>query len=141
MNGRVFFDTNILLYLYGADHRKRELATSLFRGASKEGTLLISTQVVQEFHAAGSKKLRIPSDILRTLTMALLQLPTVVVQADQITAALELETRFQIPFWDSLILAAADSGGARVVFSEDLNHGQRYGNVVVENPFLTSGPA
>lgn len=136
MNGKVFFDTNILLYLYGADQSKRERATSLFRDRSQEGTLLISTQVVQEFHAAGSKKLRIPSHILRSLTTALLQLPTVVVQADQISTALELETRFQISFWDSLILAAAESGGARVVLSEDLNHGQRYGSVLVENPFL-----
>lgn len=112
-----------------------------FSAAGVKKARCISTQVVQEFHAAGSKKLRIPGHILRVLTTALLQLPTVVVQADHISAALELETRFQISFWDSLILAAAESGGARVVLSEDLNHGQRYGNVLVENPFLTSSPA
>jgi predicted nucleic acid-binding protein len=48
---------------------------------------------------------------------------------------LEFEERYQISFWDALILAAAESGGAGVVYTEDLNHGQRYGSVLVQNPF------
>ena len=47
---------------------------------------------------------------------------------------LEFEERYQISFWDALILAA-ESGGAGVVYTEDLNHGLRYGSVLVQNPF------
>ena len=52
-----------------------------------------------------------------------------------LTAPREFEERYQISFWDALILAAAESGGAGVVYTEDLNHGQRYGSVLVQNPF------
>ena len=51
-----------------------------------------------------------------------------------LTAPREFEERYQISFWDALILAA-ESGGAGVVYTEDLNHGQRYGSVLVQNPF------
>ena len=41
-------------------------------------------------------------------------------------------------FGTAFILAAAESGGADVLFTEDLNHGQRYGRVLAQNPFLTA---
>jgi predicted nucleic acid-binding protein len=43
-------------------------------------------------------------------------------------------------FWDGLILAAAESGGAAVLFTEDLNDGQQYGAVAVRNPFRPAAP-
>jgi predicted nucleic acid-binding protein len=45
------------------------------------------------------------------------------------------ELRYQISFWDGLILAAAEAGGAEVLYTEDLSHGQRYGGVLARNPF------
>ena len=48
---------------------------------------------------------------------------------------MQTETRYKITFWDALILAAAESGGAQVLFTDDLNHGQNYGSVMVRNPF------
>ncbi len=50
--------------------------------------------------------------------------------------AIELETRYQISFWDGLMLQAAERAGAATVFSEDLLHGQRYAGVRVVNPFV-----
>jgi predicted nucleic acid-binding protein len=50
-------------------------------------------------------------------------------------SAIQNEERYQISFWDALILAAADSGGAEVLYTEDLNDGQQYGSVLVRNPF------
>ena len=47
-------------------------------------------------------------------------------------------SRHRISYWDGAIIAAAERLGARVVYSEDLNHGQTYGSVRVENPFLTA---
>ncbi len=51
---------------------------------------------------------------------------------------MESAERYQIPFWDALILAAAQSASAAVLYTEDLNHGQRYGEAVVRNPFQES---
>jgi transposase len=52
-----------------------------------------------------------------------------------IISALQIEERFRISFWDALILSAAHSSSATILYTEDLNHGQRYGNVRVTNPF------
>jgi len=65
----------------------------------------------------------------------LLDLPVVIIDADSILAALATEERYQISFWDALIVAAAETAGAQVLYTEDLNDGQRYGQVVVRNPF------
>lgn len=51
--------------------------------------------------------------------------------------ALELAGRFQIGYYDALILSAARLAGCPVVYSEDLNFGQEYDGVRVENPFVT----
>ena len=55
-----------------------------------------------------------------------------------VRAAIDLSQRYRISYWDGAIIAAAERLGARVVYSEDLNHGQTYGSVRVENPFLSS---
>ena len=132
---KAFIDTNVLLYLYGGDAVKRARAQELVREYSRDGRILVSTQVVQEFYAAGSRKLGMPRRELREATAALLDLPLVVIGPSHILAAVEAEEWYQISFWDSLILAAAESGGAEVVFTEDLNDGQQYGAVIVRNPF------
>jgi predicted nucleic acid-binding protein len=71
-------------------------------------------------------------------TAALLDSPLIVVGPSQITAAIQNEERYQISFWDALILAAAESGGAEVLYTEDLNHGQQYGTVLARNPFRST---
>jgi predicted nucleic acid-binding protein len=131
-----FFDTNLLMYLYGGtDPRKREVAKRLFQQHSRAGRMLLSTQVVQEFYAAGSRKLKMPRRELREAVAALLELPMVVIGPSHILAAIDVEERYQISFWDALIVAAAQSGGADVLYTEDLNDRQQYGAVTVQNPF------
>jgi predicted nucleic acid-binding protein len=49
-----------------------------------------------------------------------------------------LEARYQLSFWDALVVQAAHVAGAEILYSEDLSDGQRYGTVRVKNP-LTSG--
>ncbi|MEX2229416.1 MAG: hypothetical protein WEB13_07230 [Dehalococcoidia bacterium] len=57
---------------------------------------------------------------------------------DSILEALELEARYQLSFWDALVVQAAQVAGAEILYSEDLSDGQRYGTVRVKN-LLTSG--
>jgi predicted nucleic acid-binding protein len=139
--GKVFFDTNVLLYMHGDDPDKRSRAEGLFQEYAQAKRALVSTQVVQEFHAAGSRKLRMTRDELKAITIRLLDLTLIVLDAPQIKAAIQLEERYQISFWDALILAAAESGGAEVLYTEDLNDGQQYGAVVVRNPFRSRASA
>jgi predicted nucleic acid-binding protein len=137
MNGaRTFFDTNVLLYMYShADPRKQALAGALFREHAASGNLFLSTQVVQEFYAAGSRKMGLPRTALRAAVALLLELPIVTVTPTHILTALEMEERHRISFWDALIVSAATSCGAATLYTEDLADGQRYGPLVVRNPF------
>ena len=134
-DGKAFFDTSILLYMYGGNSSKRRRATELFAECAKKARIIVSAQVVQEFYAAGSRKLKIPHAPLREATAALLDLPLVVLGPSHITAAMQNETRYEVSFWDALILAAAQSEDAQLLYTEDLNDGQSYGGVLVVNPF------
>ena len=135
MNVKAFFDTNVLLYMYGGDAEKRARAKELFRQYAQQGSMSLSTQVVQEFYAAGSRKLGMPRAELREAVAALLDCPLVIVGSSEIRSAMENEERYQISFWDGLIVAAAESGASDILFTEDLNDGQQYGSVSVRNPF------
>jgi predicted nucleic acid-binding protein len=53
---------------------------------------------------------------------------------DSIIEALAIEAKYQISFWDALIIHAAESSGAAILYSEDLSDGQTYGSVRVVNP-------
>jgi predicted nucleic acid-binding protein len=137
-----FFDTNILLYMYSdADASKQRIARQVYRTEVTAGSLLLSTQVVQEFYAAATRKLAMPKTIARRLTESFLDLPLVVITTPIIRSAFENETTYKIAFWEALILAAAQSGGAGVVYTEDLNHGQQYGSVSACNPFRSCMPS
>jgi predicted nucleic acid-binding protein len=136
-----FFDTNILLYVYSdADPDKQKRARELYREQALSGAILISTQVIQEFYAAATRKLAIPRPTVRALTEALFELPLVIVTPTHIHSAMDHELRYQISFWDGLILAAAEAGGAEVLYTEDLNHGQQYGGILARNPFRSMDP-
>lgn len=142
MNGdKAFFDTNVLLYMYGSDAVKRSRAIELYEEYTLSERMLISTQVVQEFYSVGSRRVRMPRALLHEIVAELLTWPVITIWPAEIVAALEIEERYRISFWDALILAAAESGGADVLFTEDLNDGQQYGTVTVRNPFRTAQPA
>ena len=58
----------------------------------------------------------------------------IVNSGESILEALDIEARFQISFWDALVVQAAQASGAEVLYSEDLSDGQTYGAVRVINP-------
>jgi predicted nucleic acid-binding protein len=135
-SGKVFIDTNVLLYMHSSeDLAKQARAQELFEYYGNLCSIVLSTQVVQEFVAAGQRKLRLPKEQLKRLVAGFLALPLVLLGPSHILRAIEHEERYQISFWDALILAAAESGGAETLFTEDLNHNQQYGSVLVRNPF------
>ena len=138
MTGKAFLDTNVFLYLYSQQNpAKHAQAKLLINELSREQNLLVSTQVIQEFYSAGSQRLKLQRDLLVQAVSRMLKFPIVINGPDEIRSALSNEQRYQISFWDALILAAAESGGAGVLYTEDLNHGQFYGSVLVQNPFTS----
>jgi predicted nucleic acid-binding protein len=137
MSGKRFVDTNILVYAHditqGAKHgRARELVSSLW----ESGDGVLSTQVLQELCVTVRRKVARPlsSGSTRKLLEDYMKWPMVVNTADSVLEALDLESRYQLSFWDALIVQAAASCGAEILYSEDLADGQKYGDVRVVNP-------
>ncbi|HEY1265068.1 MAG TPA: PIN domain-containing protein [Terriglobales bacterium] len=139
MSDKYFVDTNILVYAHdrssGVKHdRARELVEKLWH--SGEGVL--STQVLQELCVNLRRKANPPLPLAETrrLIQDYLSWEVVVNDSDSAIYALELEERFKVSFWDALILYAAESAGATVLYSEDLAAGRAYGSVRVLNPLI-----
>lgn len=135
---RVFFDTNILVYLFDADEpAKKELACARFETETAAGRAILSTQVLQEFYVAVTRKLSVPleSEIAEAIVRDLSLLPVVSINVERVLAAILKSRRLGFSFWDALIVEAALSGGAERLLSEDMQHGQVIDGLVIENPF------
>ncbi len=139
MNAKTFVDTNILVYAHdSAAGDKHDQAKALIAAiwASKSG--VISTQVLQEFYVTIRKKVLQPGDLktARRWVTHYLNWEVIADDGKAIIRALEIEQRYQLSFWDSLIVQAANESNVTLLYSEDLNHGQKYGRVQVHNPFV-----
>jgi len=132
-----FLDTNVLVYAYdSSDSRKQRVAQDLVRRALA-GDILVSTQVLAEFAATLLHKIT-PAARLEDVTAVLdAMVPIRVVQPDRdiVRRAVEMGTEYGGHFYDGMIVAAAERGGCGRIWSEDLNSGQQYFGIVVENPF------
>ena len=132
-----FLDTNILLYAYDLDApAKRDIARVILEESWRQpGRTAVSVQVLQEFHVNFVRSGHPLAEA--TLIVGDFSSWTVVENSLPLfQRGLWLESRWQISLWDAMILAAAESSGARELLSEDFNHGQNYGQVSVINPFL-----
>lgn len=135
-----FCDTNIVVYAYdrtaGSKHeRAADLLARLWD--SREGVL--SVQILQEtFVSLRKTPHSAPLDQARSIVAGLLTWRVMVPAPPDVLEAIDASQRWQISFWDAMVLVMANKAGATVVWTEDLNHGQRYGDVVVQNPFLSA---
>ena len=141
MSDRYFVDTNILMYAHdSAAGEKHTRAKALVEELWESRSGAVSTQVLQELAVNLRRKARKPLDAkaTRDIIADYLAWHVVVNGGDSILEALELEARYQLSFWDALVVHAAQVAGAEILYSEDLSDGQRYGTVRVKNP-LASG--
>lgn len=136
---RVFFDTNIFVYLFDQDApAKKARARSLLERESGRNDALTSTQVLQEFYVTITKKLAqpLPHEQAERAMRDMARLHLVQVNVPLIFAAVKTSRRFGLSFWDALIIEAAREGGAEYLLSEDLQNGQVIHGVEIRNPFL-----
>jgi predicted nucleic acid-binding protein len=139
MAQKYFVDTNLLIYAHdrsaGVKHdRARELIERLW--TSGEGAL--STQVLQELCINLRRKVArpLPIEEVRRLIQDYLSWEIIVNTPESVLQALDIEVRYQISFWDALVVQAAETSGAAVLYSEDLAAGQHYGAIQVVNPLV-----
>lgn len=136
MNVDYFLDTNILVYAAardGSKDAKRKRALELIEGTEWG----LSAQVLQEFYVTVTRKIAVPLSAERAVEWVeqFDAFPCLAIDASLVKIAAETAERYQISYWDGAIVAAADTMGARTLYTEDLNDKQQYGAVTVSNPF------
>jgi predicted nucleic acid-binding protein len=133
--GEDFFDTNVVLYLLSADTAKADRAEELI---SLGGT--ISVQVLNEFVAAASRKLRMPLSEIRDVLSQIRAVCTIEpITIETHDRALHIAERYGLSTYDALIVSAALLAGCKTLHSEDMQDGQviEY-QLTIRNPFKSS---
>jgi predicted nucleic acid-binding protein len=134
-----FFDTHVLVYAVDtSDLARQECAIARFEQACANDTVVISTQVLQEFFNATTRKMRPPLSPREAMAQMerLCAFTVLDTTAKSVLMATALMQQHRLQWWDALILEAALRANADVLVSRDGQHGQRFGKLTVENPFL-----
>ena len=134
----VFIDTNILIYAhYPETGRKFDIATDIVSTLWREGTGVLSTQVLQEFFRAATQKMKpaMSHQQSREVIADYSQWCSVKTDTQLLISASILRERHSVQWWDALVIEGAMRSGAKTLLSEDMQHGQRFGEVTVRNPF------
>ena len=138
MTGKTFLDSNVLVYSVDespVEKAKHERAVELL--SVRPESLVVSTQVLQEFYVVTTRKLKNPLSEERAAraVRAITKLDVIGVDATLVLAAVDTSRTVQISLWDALIIEAASRAGCERVLSEDLNASQVIRGVRIENPF------
>jgi predicted nucleic acid-binding protein len=138
MTAPVFVDTNVFIYaLDEADPAKQQAARAWRDQLWKDRSGRISYQVLQELYAKVVQMRPAARAEVRAEIRDLLAWRPVVMDSAILEQAWTIQDRYQLSFWDALIVAAANSASCRYLLTEDLQAGQSLDGVLVVNPFLT----
>jgi predicted nucleic acid-binding protein len=135
---RQFADSNVLVYAYDLSQgEKHGQAKALLLSLWESGLGCLSIQVLQEFYVSVTLKSEFPlspeqaAQVIHDFSDWMVHRPRI----KDVVSAIELHQRYQISFWEAMILQSARQSGCGVLWSEDLSDSQDYGGVKVTNPF------
>jgi predicted nucleic acid-binding protein len=139
MTGKVFVDSNVLIYAHDSDApAKQQRAAKRLRELWDNVRGRLSTQVLQEFYVNATQKIKkpLPRSVAREIIRNYgLWVESAITTATVVRAS-EIADAWKLSFWDSMILASAEQDGATELLSEDLKHGQVIAGIRIINPFL-----
>ena len=137
MTSRSFLDTNILVY--ADDHSsavKQTKAQNLIAEGRRSGNAVLSTQILQEYFVATTRKLGVPADIASAKIAIYSRFPLAIIDSEDILAAIDLHRLHQFSLWDALVIRAALQMKCRILYTEDLQHERRIDGLTIVNPFV-----
>ena len=135
MKERSFLDTNVLVYSDDADPAKQATSLSLPRAGWETGNGVLSTQVLQEYFAAVTRKLGVDAAIARRKVELFGRLELLSIRHDDILRAIDLHRLHGFSIWDALIVTMALKAKCRVLYSEDMQDGRVTDGLRIANPF------
>lgn len=132
-----FFDTNVLVYCTDPrDPAKQARALELVEVSGRSGEGALSTQVLLELFNVLTRKQKLPAPVARSVVQAYAAWPVVDSDSRLVLGALDLAVRSDLSIFDAMVVEAAVRCGAQTLYSEDLQHGQRFASLTVVNPFI-----
>ena len=138
MNAPVFVDTSVFVHARDArDPAKQARAEEWLTVLWREFMGRTSVQVLSEYYYNVTRKLvpGVARDEAWMDTRLLLAWDPLPVNAELLRRAREVEQRWQLSWWDSMVVAAAQLQGCALLLTEDLHDGAVYGGVTVRSPF------
>lgn len=139
MNARFFLDTNVFVYSFDPSApKKASRARELIREAIETRKGIVSYQVVQEFFNVALRRFAHPMTVAEAEQyLSATFRPLIAVHSSHAlyAKALQFSNRYRLSWYDSLIVSSATEGECTVLYSEDFQHGQRFGELRIENPF------
>lgn len=140
MSAKRFVDTNILLYAKdSSETAKQPIAEALIRELWETRSGCLSVQVLNEYYVNATQKLKpglTQAEAWADLD-ALQAWEPVPVDFALLTRGFQIQSRYRLSWWDSLIVAAAVDSNCKEILSEDLASGQVYDGVIAVNPFAS----
>ncbi len=139
MSAKAFVDTNILVYSRDlSEPVKGEVARTLVRSLWQNRNGRISTQVCSEYFVTVTKKLSAPMNEQEAWDDVedLMAWNPVPISQECLKIGRQVQLRYRLSWWDSLIVAAASISGCEKIYTEDLNHRQEYLGMQIINPFI-----
>jgi predicted nucleic acid-binding protein len=136
MTATIFVDTNVFIYAIDQGNVKKQRQAQLWRAElwkSRRGR--ISFQVLQEFYVKVIQKWPAARESARAEVRDLLAWHPVTIDEDLVERGWKIQDRYQLSFWDAMIVAAARSASCRYLLTEDLQAEQELDGVRVLNPF------
>lgn len=139
MTGKIFLDTNIIVYAHDrSSGKKNRIAEDilLYLWESKRG--ILSTQVMQEFYVIITRKIPSPLPIMdaKKILEYFMTWQVVINDTHTVLQAIDIQKKHGFSFWDSLILQSSIQGNADILFSEDMSDGLAIENLKIINPFI-----
>ena len=136
MSVRSFLDTNILVYTDdNGSAEKQTLALELFVDCRRRRNGVISTQVLQEYFVAATRKLGVAAEVARRKVEIFGHLQVVGLDVGDILGAIDLHRLHGLSFWDALVVRGALASGCSRLYSEDLQAGRKFEGLEIVNPF------
>ena len=84
---------------------------------------------------AATRKVGLSGANARAQVFAMTKLATIIIDADMVLGAIDLHETHRISFWDALVVKSAATASCRVLYAEDLGHGQVLDSVRIVDPF------
>jgi predicted nucleic acid-binding protein len=137
----IFVDTNIFVYARDSGPAAKQLiAADWLSRLWQQRTGRTGIQVLNEYYVTVTRKLKPgiePDDAWDDIQALMLWNPQPV-DRDVLNSARDIERRYRIGWWDAMIVAAALTQHCQILLSEDLQHGMRFGELRVQDPFRST---